>query len=285
MKKIFFFFTSLFVSFSALQAVNPVPPFALITVPKAGSHLMMKTIYFLIGTQPIWHTKFPSSHYIPTESGYLYTHFCLSSELEADYAQLPKLKKIVLIRDLRDVALSMIKQIKKGSWPGLSHEERQAFLASSLEEQLHFVINYEYDVREIAEKAPNSIQVSLVKIANQAHLYSRKPDVLTIRYEDLVGPEGGGSREAQIEQMHRINDFLELHVTDDVLRATADMIYGDEVNPFGMQGGGFQNLKSTFNMGLIGRWKEYFNEEHKEAFKKKLGRDLIALGYEEDDNW
>lgn len=258
-------------------------PFVLITIPKSGSHLIIKALYFLTGSEPVWHTQFPSYQYIPSDVAFLYTHFCVFPELEADYQELPYLKKIILVRDLRDVAVSIIHQIKKNFWPGLTREEREAFLALSFDEQLLFVIDFEYDPKTIAEKAPNSLQVSLIRVAEQALRYLQNPDILTIYYEDLVGPQGGGTTEAQLTQIKRIKEFLQLDVPEAFLHVVARSLYGDDVNPFGTQG--FKNFESTFHSGKVGKWKEVFKEEHKDAFKKKMGDLLIALGYEENNNW
>jgi hypothetical protein len=47
----------------------------------------------------------------------------------------------------------------------------------------------------------------------------------------------------------------------------------------------FSENNNTLGNIKIGAWKEVFKEEHKEAFKKKLGRALITLGYEKTNNW
>lgn len=278
-----FYLLAVLMPWTVVHAQNTIPPFALLTIPKAGSHLMIKTLYFLTKSEAIWHTKFPSYQYIPGKEGFLYTHLCLSPQLEADYAELPELKKILLIRDLRDVAISMVRQIKKAPWPGLNYTQRQDFLRLSPEEQLLFVIDFEYDVEAVAKYAPNSLQVSLKRLAEQALRYAQDPSILTIRYEDLVGPNGGGSFEAQVEQMHRINDFLHLGLSDHFLHTVATKIYGDEINPFDQAG--FKNFRSTFQVGMVGKWKDIFKEEHKVAFKHKLGSILVDLGYAEDDLW
>jgi hypothetical protein len=42
---------------------------------------------------------------------------------------------------------------------------------------------------------------------------------------------------------------------------------------------------SHIRSGKVGEWKEYFNSEHKELFKRELGDLLIYMGYEKDLNW
>ena len=110
-----------------------IAPCALITIPKSGSHLLIKALHLMTGGVSIWHTRFPSFHYVPPVDGFLYTHLCLSPQLERDYSELPHLKKIVNIRDLRDVCVSIIGQIEKTYWPGMTEEERLQFLCSSFD--------------------------------------------------------------------------------------------------------------------------------------------------------
>lgn len=263
---------------SSLAAVEP---FVLITVPKSGSHLIIKALHFLTGVPPVWHTHFPSFWCIPSDKGFLYTHFCVPPELARNYQSLPRLKQIVMIRDLRDVAISMVGHITRSSWPGLSGQERDHFLSLSFDEQLLFVINYDYDIYEIAEKCPHANQVSLRKIALQAAEYSQDPNRLIIRYEDLVGPQGGGSFDAQLGALAKIATFIDAHPSS--LAEIAEQLYGNEHDPFGK--GDLQNYQSTFSEGSIGRWKTLFKPEHVRAFKEKIGPYLIALGYEQDDSW
>lgn len=258
-------------------------PFALLTIPKAGSHLMIKALYFMTGVAPVWHTHFPSIYYLPPDQGFLYTHLCVSPELQSNYDDLPDLRKIVTIRDLRDVCVSMVHQIEKNVWPGMSLSQRQAFKRMSFDEKLLFVIGYDYDVQQVAGFAPNSLQVSIEKVAKQAVDYSMHSDSLVCKYENLVGPLGEGSEEAQHSELRKIADYLEVPMEEEALQEIAQNLYGDEVNPFNEFGA--SHFRSTFHSGKIGSWKAFFKEEHKEAFKEKLGGFLIALGYEKDNSW
>jgi hypothetical protein len=260
-----------------------LPPFALMTVPKSGSHLVIKALHFLTGSVPVWHTHFPSVFYIPSEEGFLYTHLCLSEILERNYEELPKLKKIVNIRDLRDVCVSIVHQIRKNFWPGMSLDQRREFLEMSFDDQLLFVIGFDYEIADVAEYAPNSLQTSVVKIAEQAIRYGRDPSYLVCKYENLVGPMGGGTEEDQVAELQRIAFHLGREFPLESLGEIAGQLYGNEVDPFGK--GDFKHFTSTFNRGQIGYWKNVFKEEHKIAFKEKLGRALIELGYENDWNW
>ncbi|MES2345181.1 MAG: sulfotransferase domain-containing protein [Chlamydiota bacterium] len=265
------------------ESKTEVSPFVLMTVPKSGSHLTIKALHFLTNGVSLWHTHFPAMYTVRPDEGFLYTHLCISPGLEEDYANLPKLKKIVNVRDLRDVCVSIVHQIRKAPWPGMTGEERAIFKQMPFEQQLFYVFNYEYELREIAKVAPNNLQVSVSKLAEQMLRLSLDPKNLVCRYENLVGPEGGGDAEAQIEELQRIAEYLNISVTRDYLISIASQLYGNSIDPFGKEG--FEHFRSTFHKGQIGGWREMFTEEHKAIFKEKFGHVLIALGYEYDNNW
>lgn len=284
MKKYFFYFVCVLALFKGQvgQAFEQ-EPFVLMTVPKSGSHMIIKALHFLTGAVPVWHTHFPSRYYVPPKEGFLYTHLCISEMLEDNYASLPRLKKIINIRDLRDVCVSMVYHIRKGLWPGMTAEMRKEFKSWPFDRQLLFVIQYDYDVQEVAAFAPNSLQISMGKIAEQVKKFSEDPSCLLCRYEDLVGPMGGGTQESQLEELKRIAKYLKLNVEESTLVEVGERLYGDDTDPFGK--GELTHFRSTFKTGKIGKWKDVFTEEHKKAFKERLGDALIALGYEEDQNW
>jgi Sulfotransferase domain len=46
-----------------------------------------------------------------------------------------------------------------------------------------------------------------------------------------------------------------------------------------------QEAASFFRKGIAGDWKNVFTEQDKRDFKAVAGDLLVALGYEEDDDW
>jgi hypothetical protein len=256
-------------------------PFVLITIPKSGSHLTIKALYHLTGGTPVWHTRFPSLACISPKDGFLYTHLVIHKCLEEDYEALPQLKKILNIRDLRDVAISMIGHIMEMPWPGMTEDEIEEFREMPFDDQLMFVIKYDY---EIKPTDPIALQVSLPKIAEQAIKFYQKPDVLVCRYENLVGAQGGGTSSAQVEELRKMASHLSIvNVSDDDLFHIGLCIYGNHMDVF--KNKGFEHYASTFRKGKTGGWKRVFKAEHKEAFKERFGQALIDLGYEQDLNW
>jgi len=90
------------------------------------------------------------------------------------------------------------------------------------------------------------------------------------RFEDLVGPLGGGSRKRQLDAIQKI--ALHLHNPCSTRQATriAERVFGGT---------------GTFRKGQIGGWRERFDESHLLAAKPLLGDALIRLNYEVNLDW
>lgn len=255
-------------------------PFALFTIPKSGSHLLIKTLFYMTNFSPAWHTDPPNASQLWKESHFPYTHLCLSPNLLNYYAN-SSIKQIISIRDLRDVCVSIVYQIRKGIWPQFTHDskKREQFQNLSFDDQLLFVIEQEYEIN-----LPQLVlQLGISKVAKQAEQLCSNPSILICRFEELVGSSGGGSDEAQKALIQKIGLHIGLHLTTQEINHLTAKLFGDGENPFGK--GDFINYQSTFREGKIGSWKSTFKDIHKIAFKKRLGNALIALGYEQSDQW
>lgn len=87
------------------------------------------------------------------------------------------------------------------------------------------------------------------------------PNVLKLRFEDLVGEEGGGSRQSQMEAIERWAKFLAIDVPAETL---AEGLFG------GTQ---------TFHKGRVDSWRDVFKEHHLKAFEREFGDILEDYGY------
>ncbi|MDE3046356.1 MAG: hypothetical protein KGJ02_06910, partial [Verrucomicrobiota bacterium] len=96
------------------------------------------------------------------------------------------------------------------------------------------------------------------------------PNIIVIRFEDLIGPRGGGSLEAQ----RRIYLTLATH-----LGYTLTLEQIDEIakNSFGGTW--------TFRNGQIEEWKTAYSESNKALFNQLFGWTLVDFGYANDLNW
>jgi hypothetical protein len=90
------------------------------------------------------------------------------------------------------------------------------------------------------------------------------PNVLKLRFEDLVGEEGGGSRPIQDATVERWARFLAVDVPTEQLTE-------------GLFGG-----TRTFHEGRTDSWRDVFEEHHLRAFEREFGDVLVDYGYAED---
>lgn len=101
--------------------------------------------------------------------------------------------------------------------------------------------------------------------------WQKKSYVTVVRFEDLIGPEGGGSVGRQKETIVQLADHLEVTLSEDEVENIARNVFSTD--------------SSTFRKGLIGDWKNHFTRKHVEAFKDEAGDWLEEIGYEDDANW
>ncbi len=83
------------------------------------------------------------------------------------------------------------------------------------------------------------------------------PQSLPVRFEDVVGPRGGGDRSVQLETIRRIMDFTGVDPAEVSPETLADALY-KEGSP-------------TFRRGRIDSWREDFTESVEAAFVQESG--------------
>ena len=172
-------------------------------------------------------------------------------------------KIIFMIRDPRDRVVSYAYKIKKFN-PRLNRSIEDLMLAT-MKEYGRTTYQYISKTRQYKRMGDFSQYYSLYLP------WLDYPELLVVYFENLVGPKAGGSLELQLAEIEKIANFLELTVTDEQIMNVADNLFG----------GTF-----SFRDPKIGRWKEFFNENHKKAFKAtKMGQFLIDFGYAQDLEW
>jgi len=251
--KYFFSFIAVF-SCTLLLADGQGEQFILATQPKAGTHLMFKLMEKLRGTASTHlfsMNKNEPQFYYPGviedswERGEMpWTHLFAPIKLkEILTTRYKNHKKVILIRDIRDVYVSYAHHIYKQ--PSMTTEEK---------------------IDTIMDKHP-----AFFTMNKNLSIFLKNPNFLVVRFEDLVGPQGGGNKEKQTNTIFRIANFIGLPIS----KETASQ-YGDEL--FGDTGG-------TFRKGKIGSWKTEMNTDQKMWMKEHFAKELIELGYEKNYHW
>lgn len=194
----------------------------------------------------------------------LSSHQARSPELDEILNQ-KKIRVLFVIRDPRDVCVSLYYWIKKTNY----HHFRETYDGlSSDDERLKMIITgYEPNPSDGTKKGIVSIDYHFRRRLS----WMDDERCLTVRFEDLIGASGGGDKLQQLAVITKIANFLNIKLSDH------DVDYiGDNI---------FSSRTATFRKGQIGSWREEFSEEHKVVFKDIAGQLLIDLGYEKDFNW
>jgi hypothetical protein len=168
------------------------------------------------------------------------------------------MKTVCILRDPRDVAVSQmhyLKQLKNH----FAHEEYLA-LPSDRERLLVSIRGGELGGRRLQ---------SLDERYGQFLGWGRDGGAVMVKFEDLVGPGGGGSAGAQRLAVGRVAKHLGIPVDERAMDQVGENLFG---------------VGRTFRKGQVGGWREEFSEEHERAAGEVVGPLLVELGYEAGPN-
>ena len=239
-----------------------------VSIPKCGSHLVTSLLRKMLDVKvyriPRNYNEDRLFQLKNFSESCVYWGHCWPTNGALSFFSKQEFKGFVVIRDPRDQILSYIDWIY-----------RQCFCPDWIcclpyEDLYHYLVT---NPAFFPGPYFSTTDVNLT-LAERYKIYlkwAENSNFCIIRYEDLVGPYGGGSLEIQLATIEKIADHLGILVLDDLCKELAGQLYGGT---------------STFNKGKIGRWKEEFTPEMKEFFKKHFSSEfLIELGYETSLDW
>jgi hypothetical protein len=180
--------------------------------------------------------KFGASHMLHTEA---------AARMFGDLG----MRMIVMTRNPRDWAYSAARKAMENPQP--FGRTREATI--------------EQHIRDFVFGFPSTGDVgrlSMVERYRHFEKWSAEPFTLTVRFEDLVGPLGGGSREVMIDTIGVVAAHLNIETPDTEL--VAANLFGGTV---------------TFRKGLIGAWREQeavFSDPLVEAECQRAGTFMSA---------
>jgi Sulfotransferase domain len=160
-------------------------------------------------------------------------------------------RSILMVRDPRDVVVSQVHYVSKRTDHGLHTRFAQE---PSVKDKLRLAI-----VGDPAHKVP-SIGDRLGYFAGWLG-----SGCLVVRFEDLVGPEGGGERARQRACVTTIFDHLGLQTSESAVDSMCERLFSSD--------------SPTFRRGRIGQWTEYFDEDLLAEFDEVVGERAMPFGY------
>ncbi len=277
-----------FIAFCSLLVSTPVlshrsnktklhksAPIIITSVPKAGTHLLAKTIH-LLSNKELMNAPTLSAIYQRELNNLTSKHFYIThapcSPQNYQVAHNNNSKVILILRDPRDVLISYVHWLKKhyamdpnlgnGIFPGWQNYGRW-----STEEMIaQFIKVYPTKSPEVAECT------TIAEFYNLYLPWKNYPNALITSFEKLVGPQGGGDTITQENEIKKIAQFLNIRLDGAKFNALCSQLFG---------------ATGTFREGRIGSWKNTLTDEHKKALKAMPGFNelLINLNYEKDELW
>lgn len=193
---------------------------------------------------------------------FLTSHFQAEAEL-ADILDELRFRTVFIIRDPRDIVVS--------STFYMTHLERHVMHRRYAQD---FETDHERILATITGFPPGPNGLGSVSIGRRIEGYLGWPaarGVHACRFEDLIGPNGGGDPDAQRAEIEGITRHLGFSLSPERIDRLTQKTWSDR--------------SPTFRRGVIGDWRNHFTDEHIAAFKEIAGRHLITLGYEHDLDW
>jgi hypothetical protein len=160
-------------------------------------------------------------------------------------------RSILMIRDPRDVVVSQVHYVLKRTDHGLHTRFAQE---RSVRDKLRLAI-----VGDPAHRVP-SIGDRLGYFAGWLDSGS-----LVVRFEDLVGPQGGGERARQRACVTAIVTHLGLETSGPAVDSMCEHLFSSD--------------SPTFRRGRIGQWTEYFDEDLLALFDQVVADRAVPYGY------
>jgi hypothetical protein len=187
-------------------------------------------------------------------------HVPYSPELAQIISEL-RLKTLLILRDPRDVVVSSAQYIPRTPYNPFYD------LYRPLSEAERIMLT----IRGHEPSRPGEPRVLNIGDACRSMLgWSQQRFNYTTYFHRLVGPQGAGSREAQMTELENMARHLGLRCAYQDLERIAVETFGGT---------------NTFRKGTSGDWRNHFTAAHTAAFKEVAGPLLIELGYEKDLDW
>lgn len=184
------------------------------------------------------------------------------SERAAQVVEQSDMRMLIIIRDPRDVAISSANYLATRD----DHFLHEHFRALSPDQRILTSI---LGVSEAQSRGAGELR-DIRQRLDMILRWRSEPRVHVVRFEDLVGQRGGGTRQAQYEAIAAIAQHLGVELEHDEIAQLGGQLFGGT---------------HTFRAGQAGTWRSAFKDAHLSAAEPLLADRLVELGYERDATW
>jgi hypothetical protein len=260
----------------------------LTSIPSTGTHLMLK-FFQLVDIRPIQTTRYDFfdesmwDNIRALKPGYYSAwHFMWYQRL-SDLLKEREVRAVFIYRDPRAQARASVHHIMKNELHPL-HSFFSEQLQTLDERLIRVIEGMPLDEFEIVrqqggldhgtnaptdEEGKGPVSKYPSGLNNIHRFYSRwfdDPSCHCVKFEDIIGPCGGGDRE---KQLHAVQDLIE-YTGVDMSKTSVESI-ADRL---------FDTNADTFRKGRIDSWREEMSPEIQKVFVRECGEILQMWGYD-----
>lgn len=181
-------------------------------------------------------------------------------------------KTIFIVRDVRDVMVSYYHMLIIGN------KRRPESLNQTFRDKMG--IKDHQNVKDNLPKFIDYVNTTYTQGFNKftwsnfIDFYTDKPDVHIVKYEDMLVDAK--------KELTKILNFLDEEVDHKRIEEVVDKFsFQNQTN----RKPGEEDKTSFIRKGIAGDWKNYFNEESCKKVIEYSGKELIKMGYENDNSW
>ena len=253
------------------RAEHPGPRILANSIPKSGTHLLTRCLWLLPGVEDSGlrirgRIKPETLEKRLNQVGggcFIPLHLAFTPEREQLLSDLG-FTMVLITRDPRDIAVSHFHYVARQA----RRHRLRAYYNSLPDDSARLMTS----IRGISEsKWKGHMRLGDINRRCRVHLDWVDHGACIVQFEKLIGPLGGGTRQAQHGEIRRIAAHLDMALDTATVEYIADNVY--------------YRKSSTFRKGIVGDWMNHMTLEHKTAFKEVAGQLLIDLGYEADEDW
>ena len=226
------------------------------TVPKAGTNLIRKALMLISGEGVRWlptrpfNDGQPENFFTASNQKIYVTHLFPYMDVLKNLDS-TKFARILMIRDPRDVMVSFAYHLSSRKiWPFGKLQNRAEFLTLPWDGQLKEALLF--PPLSPKDTFPFAVQ------------WMQDPDVLVVRFEDLIGAKGGGSDLVQRQTLFTLANYIGKPLSWERIDEIASQLFGGT---------------GTFRSGQIGDYLKSYSSENEALYQELLGQYTEALGY------
>jgi hypothetical protein len=242
-------------------------------VPKSGTTWLMRMLASLPGYRAVGNFHGEISRYETVQPGQIvHSHDYYSLEL-CEALRANDIRVLCIVRDLRDQAVSRMFHLKRDE----SHAWQPLVKGMSKDEAL---------MLSIEGHPPQDDLPALPGVLSWRKLthgwLTGELEPIRLRYEAVVADTA--------REMSQLFECLDIVMPQGLLKAIIRRNRFERLTvgrKFWQQGRGpgQENPTSHFRKGIVGDWRNHFNQDHRQRFKELAGDWLVEMGYEANLEW